>query len=610
MSRYGEALWWRAGKGQVSRDVFNTVRRIENEHGDVFDRFVKLETLYDPNSPDGEGDRGLVTENVIASSVDTVSAIVSGTDIRARVMTDGADWTMRRRARHLEWYAEDLTEALKILPKCRLAFKEAAKKGMGLTKASVVFDEPRIEQVLVENVIVDPEEARDGRTPKQLHQWDSIDADELSARYPKARAKIELARGSKSDWRNGANIRRPDNEVPVLFSWRLPIGKKGGKGYIPGRETVCIDGCDLYDGEYHEEFFPFGVITWSERAKSWYGISGAERIMGIQRALNRRNSQIERILDQNALLMTYVRPSDANFPVKTSRAGAIGIIKGDYPHTPNPPVVSGETYQSRIDLRQSGLNEFGVNQMATHATKPAGLDSGVALREYNDQTTQRFAPQEQGFEQLVLDTIWLAIGCCKRLGKKAPVITRHSRFGPRKLDWAAVDMRETRIQLKAASNLSRTPAGRVQMVIEYAQAGIVSQDEARRLLQHPDLEAELSLYTAALESVEFCLDEIADGGITMPEPFQNLAMCVWRGQAEYLKWQVEGAPEEILEALRQFVVQAAWMQEPAPVANENAGAMNATPPMTPDMTAGMMAPPVGPAPVAALAPEAMNLMAG
>jgi hypothetical protein len=83
---------------------------------------------------------------------------------------------------------------------------------------------------------------------------------------------------------------------------------------------------------------------------------------------------------------------------------------------------------------------------------------------------------------------------------------------------------------RAASNLGRTPSGRIQFVIELAQAGIISTDSTRRLLKHPDLESELSLYTAALENVEHCLDEIADGRTVMPEPMMNLDMAVWRGQ--------------------------------------------------------------------------------
>jgi hypothetical protein len=63
---------------------------------------------------------------------------------------------------------------------------------------------------------------------------------------------------------------------------------------------------------------------WIPRAKSWYGISGAERVAGIQRALNKRNWQIEKQNDNIALPTTWVRPADANMTTKTSRIGNIG----------------------------------------------------------------------------------------------------------------------------------------------------------------------------------------------------------------------------------------------------------------------------------------------
>jgi hypothetical protein len=207
----------------------------------------------------------------------------------------------------------------------------------------------------------------------------------------------------------------------------------------------------------------------------------------------------------------------------------------------------------------------------------------------------------------VLDTIWLALKVCKKLGAKAPTMVRRTRFGSERIAWKDVDLGDARVQMKAASNLNKTPAGRMQLVIEFAQAGIVSTDQARRLLQHPDLERELSLYTAALESVENDLDAIADGETVMPEPYSNLEMCCWRGQQEYLQWRDDGAPEAILEALRQYIVVAAdrkaTIEAPA---NENlVGPMPGQEaiPMASDM-------PVGAPPQAALASQAMALKAG
>ncbi len=598
-------LWWKAEKGKAHTATLQAARRAEDELGKVFERLFRLECLYDPYSPDADQKQDRVTENAIASNVDTVSAVIATVDIRARYMTDGADWEQQRRARHLEWYSEDLANRYEVLAKCRRAFKESAKKGNGLVKVHNVLGQPRVEHVLIENIIVPPEECRDGRELRQLHQWDYVDADELAARFPNAKDEIEKARstGARRGWATGTSGLMSNN-VECLWSWRMPIGIKGEDGYRPGRVTLVISGLDLLDEPWEEESPPFGMITWVERVTSFYGISGAERIMGIQRALNRRNWQIETANDRIAAPIIAVRPADAGFATKATKAGQVGVIKGEHPFVIPGVAVNAETYQSRVDLRETAQFEFGQTSMATHGAKPAGIDSAVGLREYKAQTTERFADQEKAFEQLILDSIWLLIGCCKKLGAKAPKVVRRSRFGAKTLTWAKVDMGDVRVQMKAASNLSKTPAGRTQLVIEFAQAGIISTDQARRLFGHPDIEAELSLYTAALELVEYDLDAIADGRTVMPDPMSNLSMCGWRGQQEYQKWLVNGAPEARLEALRQYVVQATYMLNMATPANANAA------PADP-MAAATAAPaPTQAQPVAAFADQAMQLKAG
>lgn len=639
--------WWKADRGIAHDKTFEYCKRIESEQSDLFDRFCKLEGLYDPYSPnagDEDTERRLanVTENVVASNVDTVYAAVATNQVRARFMTDDADWSHQRRARHLEWYAEGLGKTLEVHRKCRLAFKEAAKKGTGLIKVYADrWDDVRVEHVQVEEIVVPENDTRSGGSPMQMHHVQrSVDREQLKAEYPEFADQIDAAHGRRTT--NIGRGYRPmsDDKIVVIHSIRLPIGKrpkgkpkKGEKRdrsaprYVPGREVIAIENCDLVDRPYHKPFFPYAVITWSDRSGSFYGISGAERIAGIQKALNLRNWQIQRILDQNAMLTTYVRPADGNLTVKGTKAGNIAVCKGDYPHTPNPPQVASETYQSRIQLKDSAFEEFGVSRLAAQSHKPAGLDSGAALREYRDQTTQRFAPQEQDFEQLVLDTNWLMLDVCKDLGTSAPIVSRVSRWKPR-LEWSKVDMGDVRVQIAAASTLPRTPAGRHQLVIEWAQAGIVSQDDARRLMNHPDLGRAMSLYTADLESIEEQLEAILDGeeGI-VPEPFDNLAMVVWRGTREYHNVRIAGAPEDILEGLRTYIVQGAFIEDQkekaatASAAPAMPGAMPMDPmagampppggmPMDPaamPMSAGV---PQGPAPTSALAPQAMDLMAG
>jgi hypothetical protein len=626
-------LWWNAPKGEAHPLILQYVQGVEQRQSRLYDKFLKLDGMYDPNSVrseiygrPGNETLGLVTENVIASNVDTVTAAVAATAVRARFMTDDGDWSTQRMARHLEWYAEALGKKLGLEVLCQRAFKSAAIKGTGLIHIYADGgNNVRAEQVPIDEIIVDESESH-AATPKQLHRRHLVDRDELKQMYPGHDDEIEAAQyAGRGLWRIWTNYRpNESNEVIVLHSWRLPVGLPGQKGYKPGREVVSLDGISIFDKKYEKPFFPFARFAWSEPDQGWYGIGGAERIAGHQRALNRRNWQIDRLLQQNAVPTTYVRMADANLRTQTTNElGTIAVYRADKPETVHQPVVNKETYASRDQLKASAFQEFGVSMMAAQSTKPAGLDSGKALREYRDQTTQRFKMQEAAFERLHLDAVWLAIDVCKDLGKAAPSMMRRTRFGSKQIPWAKVDMGDVRVQIAAASTLSRTPAGRTQTVLEWAQAGVISQDEARRLMQHPDLERAMSVYTAALEAVEHALEEIEDGAILMPEPFDNLQMIVWRGQMEYLKIRDDGAPEEILESLRQYVVQAAWLMAKGGAANGNAGtpvmagddamaAAGAAPmpgPEAPPMPELPGAPPQNMPAVAALAPQAMQLRA-
>ena len=569
--------WWTADKGAVNKDAMAYVMAVDRLQAPLYDKFVKLEALYDTNprtnlwqNQSAAEVLGHVIENVVASNIDTVTASIATTDVRARFMTTDADWDQQRTAKHLEWYADGLSALFDVGEKCRYGFKAAAIKGTGLTKVYIdEFDTIRVDSVLVDDIVVDEIETRNGQ-PRQLHYRTLLDREDMKAQFPEYAQEISEAQMAPGrNWRLWAGYRPvKQNEIVVIESWRLPIGTKGKKGYRAGRHVICIDGCDLLDEEWHKPFFPFAKMTWTRPVRGWYGISLAERISGIQRALNKRNWQINATLDRSAAPTTYVQIADAKMAVQSvNRIGNIVVYKAAVPVTPNPPLVSNETYQSRTDLRSAAYEESGVSRMAAQSVKPAGLDSGVAMREYRDQTTQRFAMQEKGFEQFWLDTVWLIIDCSKDLGALAPVVNKKTKFGAKKLQWTDVDMGDIKTQICAASTISQTPAGREQAVVEWAQAGIVSQDEARRLMDHPDLERAMSIYTAALDDIEFTIEALHDGHVVMPEPYQNIKLGVWRVQQQYLLDRDDGAPEEILEALRQWIVQAAAiLNPPAPAA--------------------------------------------
>jgi hypothetical protein len=623
--------WYRADEGEVNRLVRQHVATVEERQFDLYNKFVRLEALYDPNAPSTRGQvqpsnggqMSNTTVNVIAQNVDTVTAMVANSNVRTRFMTDDADWSIQRRAKHLEWYCDGLTATHDIDGKCRLAFRDCALKGTGIIK--VVADADKqicVNLVMVDDIVVDESETRGGKqAPKQIHERVLCNRDELIAEYPEYEDEIRRA-DSTQRTRLWAGYRPVgEDQLVVLESFRKPIGRKGKRGYVPGRHTKTIEGFDLLDEEWDDDEFPYVRIVWSER-NGWYGIGLAERLAGIQNTLNKRLWQVDRLLNQGAAPTTYVDRIDQSMVVKTEMTGRASIVpySGRPPVTVAAPIVNPETYRSIETLEAQAQQEAGVSAMVSQAAKPAGLDSGEALRQYHDKTTIRFSTQEKAFEDLKLAVILAVLRVCKKLGADAPTICNKTRWGRRTIEWSKVDMGDLKVQIAAASELPKTPAGRTQTVLEWAQAGIISQDAARRLLDHPDIEREMSIVNAAIESVDWCLERIKDGELVVPEPYMNLDLCVYRGQMEYLRIQGDGAPEEILENLRTFITQAAYKLAPPANANMPAAAPGMDPGAAGAMPPGMGAPagaapgPVGAAampqsvPQAALSPQAMQLL--
>lgn len=617
------------------------VLSIARSQHDLFERFLKLRFLYDPNAPGAMEKRGTlkdgsqVIENVIASNVDAITGSVATDGVRARFMTSGAEWSVQRRMKQLEFYAEEMDADLELDKIVREKFREGALQGTGMPKVDVnLYGEIEATAPMIDDIIVDEGALQPGGMPLELFQRHRIDRDELAAMVPEKAKEIMRAAlgdgtmGSMSGlwkrWIDDGRLQR--NQIGMLELWVLPIGRKGRAGYKPGVHARVIDGLCVSYEKWEERYFPFGKFVWTERPGCFYGIGGAERIAGHQRRLNKQNWQFDRQMDQIAVPTTYVRPSDANIAVQTRSAlGTLAVYHGDLPHTVIPNPVSPQQYQRHQDIRSESFEEFGQSRLAATAMKPSGIDSGAALREYKDQSSDRFAGQEEDCEALKMQCIWLGLMAAKKLGKKAPVYFRKSSRGPKKLEWTKVDPREMKVSMQPASKLARTPAGRTQFVIEMAQAGVITQDESRELIQHPDMERALSLYTAARQNIERCLEEILDGEIVMPSPFMNLKMCVWLGEAQINQAEEDGAPEEILSALESFTTTAAYYLSgkigpaagaavggpPAPgqMAPGPADPAQLMPGAAPPLMLGTGAPPpMGPAPVAAFAPQAMQVM--
>ncbi len=601
------APWWLCDEEACHEAVFCHVTNLEKKQSHVHDNAIKFAKLYANTDPIGldwtlqsrrisrSDSPGQSTLNGIQSAVDTATALIAKSRPRATFTTDGAEWSMQRRAKKLEKFVEGVFDRNKVYVQAVKMFRDAAVYGSGFLKAYDA-DEVVVEWVPFTEIVVDEIEARAG-VPRQMHQRRWIDAEELIADFPEHEEAIWKAVESQSDYEELYG-KKEGGRLVVVESWILPCGEE------PGCHAYCIEGATLLREDWTLPRFPFIQYKWGDPNFGFYGQSLVFQLAPQQLHLNFLTKQVREIIKRFAVPTWMIPAGSRVLPGRlTNEIGAQIMYAGQrHPtvYAPNavPPELFGEIEQTFRRMFEIA----GISQMSSQSKKPLGLESGAALREFADIETQRFAIQTQDFEQAFIDLAELVILVAKEVysrGQDHSVQYRDRRFA-QTVKWSDVDMERDAfiIGIQASSILSRTPAGRKQDVIDLAQAGLISPSEARRLINHPDLERAASLANSALEHAEWVIEHLLDGKWKAPDPLMDLNLASQRVQASYLVAMRDGAPEEVLELLRRWIERAKGLQKM--VANKLAEEQMAA--------QAAMAPPAAPAemrPTAALAPEAM-----
>lgn len=609
-------FWYTAPKGEAHTWLFDYVRGLEQGQRSRHEMNVRYAQLYAPednfgvtwttsNQPARRTDSGLHVENIVRQGIDTLHALIARNRPKAKIMTDGADWSMRRKAKKLDKLVEGLFQMTGLYKQKVLAFRDRAVFGYDAIEFYKENGHPACERVLPDDIIVDEMECRSA-PPQQVARRMFVDKSVLLARYPDKEKEI-LASGSSLRNRQYTSWRTvPDNLAVVIKAWRLPA-----PGKRDGRHCVVLDTGTLVDEVYGKDYLPILFGRWGDPLAGFYGHSAIADAAGIQLRLNQLHRFVIKCQDLIAVPRVFVDVGSKTLKIQIDdQIGAVIPYRGKPPVFHTPAAVAAEIYSYMERLAVKGMEAFGVSRMVSQGSRPPpGVESAVAMREYNDTTTDKYTLKAQDYEEGYLDAarilIDIARDCYK--GKKVPARWSGRDFLS-SVPWEDVDMEADQyfMTVAAASIMSRTPAGRMQQVIEWSQAGLIEDKrEARKLMGHPDLEAYQTLEDAALEDIDAAIERVLDGEVESPDGHQDLALGIRKFTLAYLKSRREGAPEEVLDRLRIWIDQAEEFLAP----QGPPGPQITAPPPDPAMADPMMAMPGGPAPpVAALAPTAMNIM--
>lgn len=566
-------LWWLLDDKEIFQhlvplydriDMRQRYRRVKNiRHARLYENMeiIGLQAGLYGRLANEINTKNRVTLNVTKSCIDTATSKIAKMKPRPMFLTIDGDWDKQERAKKLTKYFDGLFQGptMKVYEKKQLSFRDGAIFGTGPLKLFVNQSKQiEAERCIIDELLVDDAEAIYG-SPRTLYQMKMVDRELLAKQFPESEHEIRSVKGG---YKNEVNDESSNDLVRVIEAWRLP----SHKGAQDGRHVIVIDNCTLYARKYKMQRFPFVFDRWNSHVTGFYGYGLAEELIGIQLEINKLLRTIQ--LAQHIMCVPRVW-IEHNSKVVTANinneVAGVGKYVGQPPVATTWPAMSPEVYQHVENLYKKAYEITGISMLSAQSSKPAGLNSGAAIRTFQDVESDRFQIVSQQYEQSFLDITSLCIDLLQDGGKNK--VKAVEGQGVENLEWDDIKLDEEEYDLRVfpTSILPTQPAGKLQTVQELVQAGFIPKDQAMNILDFPDLEAAMSLNTASYDVIKMMISEMLkeDGEYNPPEPYMDLMTAKKMTQLAYLRARSKKAPEQSLEMLRRFMSQCQDLMDDA-----------------------------------------------
>lgn len=560
-------------------------------------------------SPDKDNLRVNITKAVI----ETIVAKVGKARPRPTVLTDGADHALRLRAKKLQRYLDGVYQQAEVYPKGPLVFRDAMLGGTGVWgfHCDLGRRRPVAERVFPLEILVDPLDAING-DPTCLFRVMFIDRDRLAEMYPDKAAAIE---GLKCEGYDelpdflppdpGAESRQVSRMIRCVQGWRL-AGYTAAGELVPGAYVCAADNLTLAREDFDQDFFPFEFFHWSAPLRGFWGDAAATEIRGLETECN---TLLQRT--QKAMKLCgnpwVVSPTSAN--IKTAKiSNEIGLnVKYDGTVPPTVvvhPTVHPQQLEQTWVLYAKAFEILGTNENQASATRPVGIESGRALSQLSEEHLVRFATPSMHWEDLLGRRFARQfVRLAKELDEYLDggyVLRSVSNKTAIKVKWSECSMSpdDFFVQCFPTSILPHLPSGRTQEVERWQTNQWISANQAKQLLDFPDLAAVADICVADQELLDQQLEDILDNGKddVLPEPRQDLQQAVHWGTYRLERAIHDKYPEDRLQALRTYlngVDELLAAATPAPLPEPTLSPVGAPPPGMP--VPGMAIPGMPPA---------------
>lgn len=583
LNKSNNYYWWKDSEKEKHKVIFEYIQYLDQNQQYRQTDNIRFMRLYG-NYPDSAFNmynysraesstyniQNRVTLNVIQNMIDTVTSKITKTKPKPMFLTDGGTYKMQTRAKKLNKFCEGQFSSTKFYEKAASAFVDSCVFGTGAIKIFTDSEEKSVkcERVFIDEIVIDDREALYGE-PRQIHQKKFIHRDVLKEMFPKFSGQINVAGTLPNSPKLATTEAARGDMVLVIESWHLPSGTNA----TDGKRVICIENATLLEEEYTKSHFPFVFFKWGRRPVGFFGQGLAEQLQGIQLEINKILKTIQVSMHLVSIPKILLEAgSKVNTAHLNNKIGGIITYSGTKPEYTPLGNIPPELFNHLDRLYNRAYEISGISQLSAQSQKPTGLDSGKALRTFNDLETERFMDVATRYEKSFLEAAEIMIDQAKDLyqeDENLSVMVKGDEF-LETIKWKDIDLEEDKylMTLFPTSALSNSPSGRLAEVQELLQAGFISKEDGLKLLDFPDLKSFYDIANASAKNIDKIIElMVEDSKYTNPEPYQNLEYGIARVQEAYLHYKNMDLEDSKLELLRR------WMEDADALRNQTMQAL-------------------------------------
>jgi hypothetical protein len=574
----GRWNWWKAPEGDLAKQIAGTIKFISTHQDTRIEQLTASTRLYGNSSAfnfigpalsrsastSANSQSNRISFNLCSSVVDTLVSKIAKNKVVPTYITSGGVWGMQKKAEQLSKFTEGLFYDQDVHKKAVDMFRDAGVWGTGIVHILEDEDCVRVERALPHEFFVDQVESL-AQAPRQLHRVKIVDRDVMysyveSLGLGKGDMEAALEAVTTAQVAPGVEIGgigTAADLICVTESWHL----RSGDDADDGLHVICAGDGVVVKEEYKKDYFPFVFFHYSKRLLGFWGQGACERLQNLQQEVNRLMILIQRSMWMGGSFKILVENGSRVVSQHLNNdVGSIINYTGTPPQYVTPPMIQQDIYPYVDALIAKGFQQEGVSQLSASSLKPQGVDSGAALRTFDDIADDRFLFTGQEMEAAVLEIARQCIEVAKDIysrRKTFKVVFPQATF-IESIDWKDIKLKDDEYVLKAfpTSSLPDDPAGKLQTIQEYMQAGLISPRAGRRLMSMPDVEMSDKLANAPEDLLHKVYEGILDDLEYMaPEPEWDLALASQLYVSYYNYAKLNACPEENMSMLRQFKAQ-------------------------------------------------------